>query len=626
MSLSAELVCAGLFVVTLLRPAVGVGLWVALIPLLDYAFNAPQFSYDTLTVFAATLAGAVLLRQFRAGPAFWRPLLLFCGFLGLLLSVSIAHYWSILAVYPRLGLDNLFAADQLNPFVFFGKTTVWAIAAVLFLGLVRICRESESERRILLFLVWVQAPVYLGVLAFDFIRNGKPFPGTLLSSLQQSQPGLFGIFNEHNTFASFFLLHAFLLIGGIIAARSWRTRSLALLMLGTYAMLIAFSLSLTTVAAFGLSGAVVLLVLVWQHRRGRHEVGLKRFDRRLVLVGLVMVAAVGLAGLYIGHRQVGHAITSRVNDATWQGIRSAFYERRGYGWRVATEMIGDYPFLGIGLGRFYLEFRDYRERLGTEGAGWFFQHTLHENAHNYFLQVAAEGGLVGLVLLIWFLARIFNGAFRGPPESAAAAYGLIAMISVSLLQHPLLVEALFFTTVPVAALAAVPGSRLSLPRRWWGGVLLGLTLMGTIIDFHHAAGRMPKEFEYGLFGVEQGPVGPYRWTGPIALKRGPWLKGEERFQVRPAVAGLEAFPLMVHFRTLNHDKQLVSWAPVEPDWVPFELSLDPGDLLAIDCSRVLRPPGEYRTLGIAITVGPDSGFRPPPLRVRKNPTAEGKLR
>ncbi|MFZ0429314.1 MAG: hypothetical protein WAO20_14435, partial [Acidobacteriota bacterium] len=180
MSLSSELICALLFLVTLVRPAIGVGIWVALIPLLDYSFGAPQLSYNVLTVFGAAQAAAVLLRQLRAGRAFWRPLLIFGGILGLLLTASLLHYGPILWAFPRLLPENLFAAGQLNPFVPLGRATLWAIAAVLFLGLVRSCRESAADRRGLLTLLWLQAPVFLGVLAWDFARNGKPFPATLL--------------------------------------------------------------------------------------------------------------------------------------------------------------------------------------------------------------------------------------------------------------------------------------------------------------------------------------------------------------------------------------------------------------------------------------------------------------
>jgi O-antigen ligase len=622
MTLSADLVCALLFFITLARPAFGVGIWVALIPLLEYVFNVPQYPYHTLTVFAAVVAGAVLLRRFKSGRTFWRPLLIFSGILGLLLTVSIAHFGSILFAYPRIAFDNLFASNQLNPFVFFGTTTLWGIAAVLFLGLVGICRESEADRRALLILLWCQAPVYLIVLAVDFILYSKPFPGILLTSQQSSSPGLFAIFSEHNTFAAFFLLHAFLLIGAVIAASSRRTRLLSLVLLGTYTVLIVFSLSLTTFVALGLSFLVVLAIVLRRSHVRRRSNEAKPSNRKFVLIALVLVAAVGLAGLSVGNRRIGDAVSRRVSSVTWRGVESGFYERRGYAWQIATDMIRDYPFLGVGLGRFYLEFHEYRQRRGTEGAGWFWEHALYENAHNYFLQVAAEAGLLGLVLLIWLLVRIFSGAFRGPPESATAAYGLIAILAVSLLQHPLLVDSLFFTVIPIAALAMVPESRLPSLPRWSVGVLLGLLLVGALVDVYHAADRMPKEFEYGLFGIERGPVGSYRWTGRIALKRGPWKEGGEHFQIRPAVAGLEAHPLIVRFRRMDDGRQLADWAPVDPGWVPFQLPLNPGDLLAIDCSRVIRPPGEYRTLGIAITVSPGSGFRP--LRTQPDSRQAGK--
>ena len=63
-------------------------------------------------------------------------------------------------------------------------------------------------------------------------------------------------------------------------------------------------------------------------------------------------------------------------------------------------MIASRPAFGIGLGEFYQRSGEF----ATPELIAKFPVAVHENAHNNFLQIAAELGLIGGVVFVWLVA------------------------------------------------------------------------------------------------------------------------------------------------------------------------------------------------------------------------------
>lgn len=62
-------------------------------------------------------------------------------------------------------------------------------------------------------------------------------------------------------------------------------------------------------------------------------------------------------------------------------------------WKVAVLMIKDYPFTGVGMGGYIIEASNYAKVYKTK--------LTPQSAENYFLQVGAELGLIGLFFALW---------------------------------------------------------------------------------------------------------------------------------------------------------------------------------------------------------------------------------
>lgn len=168
-------------------------------------------------------------------------------------------------------------------------------------------------------------------------------------------------------------------------------------------------------------------------------------------------------------------------------LRAPFQERlkgRLAFWAAATSMIAQRPAFGIGLGRFYKEVAVYAPDPAALPRR-------QENAHNYFLQVAAELGLIGLAAWVAVLAAALAPSLRVAssdrrlPGTRHLALGVSVGIVVYLLTwstgHPLLVREGQFAFWPLVGAAAALGttprsvsheSRRSL--RWTPWLVIGL--------------------------------------------------------------------------------------------------------------------------------------------------------
>lgn len=138
-------------------------------------------------------------------------------------------------------------------------------------------------------------------------------------------------------------------------------------------------------------------------------------------------------------------------------------------WRLqqgatALRMFAAHPVFGVGVGRFYALSPAYAS------PGWGYR----ENAHNNFLQVLAELGLLGLGLLVALLACVLWPAWtlvvsatpaataRSDPLLTCLAGGVTAYVLTWFAGHPLLV---FETAVPFwMALGLLPGMASTLRK------------------------------------------------------------------------------------------------------------------------------------------------------------------
>lgn len=228
---------------------------------------------------------------------------------------------------------------------------------------------------------------------------------------------------------------------------------------------------------------LLLVVLAWWWGRRDAE------QRPLLRYSLLLVAGFGLM-----HLIVQWLLTAGATSSTDTVQRLFGNEASGgirlYLWREAGLMFMQSPWLGAGFGQFAWQHFQLLPVLGSAGIGG-----LYNNAHNLIFQLAAETGVVGLLVLViplglwsyslWQAQSISNQEGSARPVSTGnsshwwgcAILGVLAIHS--LLEYPLWYG--YFLAIAAFLLGALDQTRYRLELRKLGRLaVLSTMLMGLL--------------------------------------------------------------------------------------------------------------------------------------------------
>lgn len=126
----------------------------------------------------------------------------------------------------------------------------------------------------------------------------------------------------------------------------------------------------------------------------------ERFKQGGVILAILAAIVVGV--LWLGAERV----VNRLSPDQPETPQSSFAASRGQVWRGALKVFRAYPWTGAGLGAFDVSYAIHSGETGRDGV-------VTGHAHNDFLQILADAGLVGAAILIWFLWTLVRGWQRG---------------------------------------------------------------------------------------------------------------------------------------------------------------------------------------------------------------------
>jgi len=349
----------------------------------------------TLAAWAAHMAAERRLRV--AGSRLWLALALLLG--AMLLSVTQA-----------LSLGH--SIKELAKWLEFAGVAVCAATLA-----------APAERRLILSATLL-AGSGAGLLGWYQFLAGVGPPGFLLFGRFMRA---YGAFRQPNPYAGYLGLVLPVALSLLIAywpwraGRPWADRVLWLLALAAALTTApAIIMSWSRGAWFGAAAGLLVVLL------GR--------SRRFAVIAVVLGAA--LAGvIFVGSfdRAVPAVLSTRLTDFadyfTFRDVSAikpnpttwAVIERMAH-WQAALRMFADRPWLGVGIGNYEAVYAAYRLPRWLDPLG---------HAHNYYLNIAAEAGILGLLayVLFWLgacalavrVARRLAGPWRGATLGILAA-------------------------------------------------------------------------------------------------------------------------------------------------------------------------------------------------------------
>jgi putative inorganic carbon (hco3(-)) transporter len=176
----------------------------------------------------------------------------------------------------------------------------------------------------------------------------------------------------------------------LVTADTWRVRFAVGAILGVD--LVAFVLTESRGGIVGLAITLVLAVLLAGRARPR-------------LLALVLVLVAVGVGYYFGYKP------AHVFQTSPGGGLSAASSGRLDEWHIATRIFETHPLGGVGLGNYSVAEQSYAtQTFNLQFVSFILR--LHHAAHNTYLQVTAELGILGILLFLGVLAVPFRLALK----------------------------------------------------------------------------------------------------------------------------------------------------------------------------------------------------------------------
>lgn len=338
-------------------------------------------------------------------------------------------------VYHPAALHSL----SLNQARTWEAVALFSAMALLLLGLTRAVRRIGLEWLVVQVMTFGVALAVVGVIQRAFTPEDTT-QVLLYGFWRPARPGTpFGPFINRNHFAGWMIMALPLVVGyscGVMAKLApsaqggagrwvrWMSSEDAgrPMLLASCILAMGMALTLTGsrsgVAAFAVAMVAMAVFIVRRVEAKRIRLAATAYVGALV-AGAILWAGAGAT--YARFELVSQDIGGRVSA-----------------WRDTLRIIGDFPLFGVGLGAYRQAMLVYQ----TEA-----RHAIFAQAHNEYLQVIAEGGLLVVVpalVLLWFVVRTIADRLTSGEDDgltswirAGAVTGLVGIAAQSMVEFSL---------------------------------------------------------------------------------------------------------------------------------------------------------------------------------------------
>jgi O-antigen ligase len=288
-----------------------------------------------------------------------------------------------------------------------------------FILLLRILRSRETAQKILTVLGLAVSVS----LVFGLVQGYcSPSLGNMPYWVKIGQVN--ATFKDPNSLGVCLVAFALLFLGAALSTggkkRIWFA-GLAVLSLHLFP----FSGSRSPVLGLALAGPLFFLLA----RGSRKKTPEKYAGKSMALEGiLIVLLIVGLLVPVLSSRRASlfHRIAKSQTMSSIKDNPETLFAGKFPLWRVALQMIRDYPLTGVGIGAYIVELPNYGRMLDIP----LFK-KYQDSTENYFLQAGAELGLTGLCLLLWLFYGIVRRTRRNLREAARGDGGRFILIGAS---------------------------------------------------------------------------------------------------------------------------------------------------------------------------------------------------
>jgi len=217
---------------------------------------------------------------------------------------------------------------------------------------------------------------------------------------------VFGLFGNVNFFAEYLIVPLSLSISLFFAVRNPTHK--ILLLIGILAMGGSLILTFTRGSYLAIGISSLFMFLLYLLSQGKNFI--KEYKKIFIIILALIILVTFFFVLPTPLNKSGTAIEkikSRISIS--QLTKDTSIKRRIAIWKFTILMIRDHPLLGSGIGTYEYNTLKYQaEFFKQEENRSLYPHGFAAKAHNEYLQLWAEMGIVGLGILIWLIISYFS--------------------------------------------------------------------------------------------------------------------------------------------------------------------------------------------------------------------------
>jgi O-antigen ligase len=331
--------------------------------------------------------------------AFWLCRLIIKGKIQLIKSpVNLPNFLFIL-----IGLFSLAWSD--NPYITLLELPLFLAGPILYFVIINNIIDQKQVYRVLAAIIITGSLIgiygFLQYQGIDFVFWSK----------NVGRQQVFGLFGNVNYFAEYIIIPLTITVPLFFSVKNRIIK--IFLFIGILFMGSSLILTFTrgSYLAFGMAMLFMFLLLILKEGLSKIFNNHKKLIISFLLVVIITSAIIFIPNPLNERGTVLYKIKARTSIS--QLTRGSSIARRVATWKFTWMMIEDKPVLGSGLGTFqYNSLRYQAEFFGQDKNRDKYPYGIADKAHNEYLQLWAEFGIIGLIIFLWMVIQYFVSGIR----------------------------------------------------------------------------------------------------------------------------------------------------------------------------------------------------------------------
>jgi len=215
-----------------------------------------------------------------------------------------------------------------------------------------------------------------------------------------------GLFGNVNYFAEYLIIPLPIAVSLFFVSRNKFKK--ILLLIGIFAMGISLILTFTRGSYLSFGASLIFMFFLFISSKGKSFI---RENKKLFsIILLIIIIIISLFVIPNPLNKSGTVISKiKGRTSTTQLTKGSSIKSRIATWKFTTLMIRDNPLLGSGIGTYKYNTLRYQARFFEQGQNrTIYPYGFAQKAHNEYLQLWAELGIIGLSIFIWLMVSYFN--------------------------------------------------------------------------------------------------------------------------------------------------------------------------------------------------------------------------